>query len=185
MALPAVSLKAVLGLLHQSLSPLRADQSPGPVVPPAPSSLTPQTIHPLHVANPACPLWAGWLCPAFHSEVLSFQVPSSRRFPFSERQDFLSSLQAKRPEIYPPALTSIRLFIHPLSYPPSQYPLHTAFLPSVSIHEPKFCPFFHPFAHHPSVHPTISFLTLEPKHNSTGRDTGTALVGLLNFPKKI
>lgn len=131
MALPAVSLKAVLGLLHQSLSPLRADQSPGPVVPPAPSSLTPQTIHPLHVANPACPLWAGWLCPAFHSEVLSFQVPSSRRFPFSERQDFLSSLQAKRPEIYPPALTSIRLFIHPLPTQPVSPPYS---LPPICIH---------------------------------------------------
>ena len=82
--------------------------------------------------------------------------------------------------------TSIHVFTHPPSYPPSWFTLCTPFLPSTYPHPstyPSFYPFFHLYVHHPSVHSTTSLLTMEPKRNSIGRNTTTALVYLLNFPK--
>lgn len=81
MALPVTSLQPVLGLLHQSLSPLRLSQSLRSV--PAPSSQLPHSTNHPHIQQTHT--GAGWLRPAFHPEVLSFQTPSSRMFSFSDR----------------------------------------------------------------------------------------------------
>lgn len=84
--------------------------------------------------------WDGLLHPAFHGEVLGFQLLSSGVFSFHERQDFLSCLEAKRLQIYLSIFTFTHLLTHPLTTHSAGYPfihpsLHHS---SISIHVPIF-----------------------------------------------
>lgn len=104
--------------------------------------------------------WDGLLHPAFHGEVLGFQLLSSRVFSFHERQDFLSCLEAKRLEIYLSIFTFTHLLTHPLSYSLSWVSIHTSFPPPfIHIHSCTHL-FIHSF-----VHLFIIYLSIQLLHS--------------------
>lgn len=104
--------------------------------------------------------WDGLLHPAFHGEVLGFQLLSSGVFSFHERQDFLSCLEAKRLEIYLSIFTFTHLLTHPLSYSLSWVSIHTFFPPPfIHIHSCTHL-FIHSF-----VHLFIIYLSIQLLHS--------------------